>query len=1117
MRTVFSRSSVRFQAFLTVVGLAFALSLPVQAQEVTAAINGVVTDPSGSAVSGATVTAKDLDRGTPWPTTTNGAGAYSLPRLPVGRYEVRVSNQGFQTAVQSPIELQLNQVAKIDFQLQVGNVSETVEVTSAAPILQTESTQLGTVLDSRTNAQLPLATRNYVQLTLLSPGSVHPNPSTFTNGQATGNGGRPYINGNREQTNNFLLDGVDNNQVSDNLVGYTPSPDAIQEFNLIEQNASAEFGNFMGGIISATIKSGSNGFHGNAFEFFRNDKLNANEWQNNLVGTKRPLLRWNEFGGTLGGPIKKDKLFFFVDYQGERFDTPANTSGFTVLTTLERQGNFSQLLTQGLVIKNPLTGLAYPNNVIPTSQLSTVSQNIVNSKYYPQPINGNLINNQLNTKQTQTNEDQGDAKVDWARSDKDHIYGRYSQSVLNNPTTNSQALVYNSAQNYPVHNGALDYTRTISPSFVNDARVGVNYILIVNGNAPAGGIGNLNPVFGIQGVPNDLVPAMVFSANGFTNVSNANTELGSADNFEKFGDTVIQYEDTAILTKGDHTMHFGFQGWRQRIDTFYAGNNGLSGTFNFDGQYSGRAESDFMLGLANTIGTGTNGGTWGQRDNIFAGFFQDDWKITGKLTLNLGLRYEIHTPWVEVHNRQTNFGLFSGAVELAGVNASNQALYNTYNGIGNWQPRIGLAYAPGDGKTVIRSAITTSSYLEGTGTNLRLTINPPYSSEHNALYTPLNYPTTTLDQGYTPITNTGTCTSALALASSPTCFKGVGLRLWDPYFRPAQSIQWNFSIQRQLSNSFTVQASYVGQRNTHLVVPQAYLQKVLEPNGTVVNSPYVAGNPTLQGEISQISGTASDGNQSYNALQLVAQKRLAGGLEFQANYTWSKCMSNAIGYYGAGGQSGSQSAYFQNEYNAAAEWGPCFYDVTHIFSGYITYDLPFGRNRAFGKNMNKVVNAVAGDWQVNAIPSFHSGFPLTISANDSTGTNSRGARADCLGPGVVFGEQDASAALGGGYQWFSPAPYADPKAEVAAGKAAPHFGSCGVGTVRGPGLHTVDFSVSKQFLVTEHQNLEVRGEFLNVSNTPILNAPSRSFGNSLGVINSSQGARNIQLGLKYNF
>jgi hypothetical protein len=268
---------------------------------------------------------------------------------------------------------------------------------------------------------------------------------------------------------------------------------------------------------------------------------------------------------------------------------------------------------------------------------------------------------------------------------------------------------------------------------------------------------------------------------------------------------------------------------------------------------------------------------------------------------------------------------------LAGQNGNSRALYDTYNGIANWQPRIGIAYAPGDGKTVIRAAVTTSSYLEGTGTNLRLTINPPYSSEHDANYTALAYPGSTLSQGYLPITASGTCTPALALASSPTCFNNVTLRVWDPKFQPALSAQWNFSVQRQLSNSMTVQASYVGQRTTHLVVPQAYNQNVLNADGTVTRSPYLSGNPTLQDELGQISGTASSGNQKYNALQVVVQKRLAGGLSFQANYTWSKCMSDAIGYYGAGGQSGSQSAYFQNEYDYASEWGPCFYDVKHVF------------------------------------------------------------------------------------------------------------------------------------------------------------------------------------------
>ncbi|HMF74407.1 MAG TPA: carboxypeptidase regulatory-like domain-containing protein [Bryobacteraceae bacterium] len=1117
MSSFWSKYSIfRNLGIWSICALSFAfLSTPVWSQEVTATINGVVTDPSGAAVAGAKVTAKDLDKGTPWTTTTSGEGLYTFPRLPIGRYEVRVEQAGFQTGVNPEVALQLNQIARVDVGLQVGNISQTLEVTSSAPVLQTQSTTLGTVIDARTNTQLPLATRNYVQLTLLAPGSVHPNPQTFGNGQSTGNGGRPYINGNREQTNNFLLDGVDNNQVSDNLVGYTPSPDAIQEFNLITNNAAAEFGNFMGGIISASIKSGSNGFHGNIFEFFRNDKLNANDWQNNLIGTPRKPLRWNVFGATLGGPIIKNKLFFFVDYQGQRFDTPGNATGFTVLTTAERQGNFSQLLslTNPIQLYNPVTRAPFPNNQIPTSMLSPVAQRIVNSSYYPQPLNGNLANNQVNTISTQTNSDQGDARVDWAPSEKDHLFGRYSQSILDNPTTNSQLLQYNTAQNYPVHNGVLDWTHSIGSSFVNDARVGVNYVLITNG-AASNGLPNLNSTFGIAGVPGDILAAQSFSTTS-ANTIGTNT-IGNANNYQLFGDTVIQYQDTAIWTKGSHSMHFGFQGWRQRINTFYAGNNGLAGTFTYTGRFTslnpvspGAAEADFMLGLPAQIGTGTSGGTWGQRANILAGFFQDDWRVSRALTLNLGLRYEIHTPWVEVNNRQTNFGLFSGAVLIPGQNGNNDALYNTYNGIGNWQPRIGVAYAPGNGKTVFRAAATVSSYLEGTGTNLRLTINPPFSSEHFADYSALGYPTTTLDQGYTPINSTGTCTQAQALASSPNCFRGVTLRVWDPNVRPAQSLQWNGSVQHEFGGSTTVQVSYVGQKNTHLVVPQAYNQNVLLPNGSVTRSPFLSGNPALQSVIGQISGTATSGNQSYNALQVVFQKRLSNGLSFQANYTWSKCMSNAIGYYGAEGQSGAQAPYFQNEYNAASEWGPCFYDVEHSFNGYVTYDLPFGHNRRYGKNVNSVVNAVLGDWQINAIPSFRGGFPLTITATDQSGTNSRGARANCIAPAVVLGKQNAPAQLGGGYQWFSPASFTTP--------ASGTFGNCGVGTLRGPGLHTIDLSASKLFRTFENQSLEVRGEFINFSNTPILNSPNRSIGTELGVITGSQGARNIQIGMKYRF
>ena len=272
------------------------VGLPQQAlaQQVTAAITGKVTDPSDAPIGNAAVTAKDVARGTTWTTETNALGFYNLPRVPVGSYEIKVEAKGFQTAIHPPVQLELNQTARVDFQMKVGQVTETIEVTGAAPLLQSETTQLSTVIGSKTNEQLPLATRNYVQLTLLAPGTTHPDPSSMTSPLTTGNGGRPYVNGNREQSNNFLLDGVDNNQVSDNLVGYTPSPDAIQEFNMITNNASAEFGNFQGAIISTTIKSGTNELHGTLFEFFRNCHggdsgfcLNANSWANNWQGSPR--------------------------------------------------------------------------------------------------------------------------------------------------------------------------------------------------------------------------------------------------------------------------------------------------------------------------------------------------------------------------------------------------------------------------------------------------------------------------------------------------------------------------------------------------------------------------------------------------------------------------------------------------------------------------------------------------------------------------------------------------------------------------------------------------------------------------------------------------------------
>jgi hypothetical protein len=324
----YSRSLACKGFLLLLTCICFDTLQPARCQDVSAALTGTILDDTGVAVVNAVVSAIDIEKGNVFTAQTDSAGVFNLQYVSIGTYILKATAPGFQTAVNSPVTLVLNQIFRVDFRLKVGSIRETVEVSSATPSLQTDTSQLSTIFDSHSNINLPLATRNYIQLTLFAPGSVNPNPQTLNSADSTGPAaaGRPYINGNREQANNFLLDGMDNNQVSDNLVGFTPSVDAIQEFNLIIQNASAEFGNFQGGIVSISIKSGTKSYHGDAFEFFRNDVLNANNWANKFQGLPRPALRWNMFGGTLGGPVPKKGLFFFVDYQAQRFAHPATST-----------------------------------------------------------------------------------------------------------------------------------------------------------------------------------------------------------------------------------------------------------------------------------------------------------------------------------------------------------------------------------------------------------------------------------------------------------------------------------------------------------------------------------------------------------------------------------------------------------------------------------------------------------------------------------------------------------------------------------------------------------------------------------------------------------------------
>lgn len=1105
------------KVLVRLVGLMCLCAWVAGAQEVSAGITGRITDPSGSAIVGASVLAKNVDRGTEWPTTSNEDGIYSLPRLPIGNYSLKIEAKGFKTSIQPALTLEVNQRARLDVTMEIGGVTETVTVSGEAALLQTDTTQVGSVISASTIVNTPLVSRNPLALTLLAPGVTTPNPSGFNTGTRTGGGGRPYVNGNREEGNNFLLDGVDNNQTSDNLTAYQPNLDAIAEFKMITNNASAEFGNFQGGIINVVIKSGTNEFHGNVFEYFRNDKLNANNWARNwTVGQNfRSPIRWNQFGGTFGGPIKKDKLFFFADYQGLRRATPPSVSATVLMPAAWRQGDFSNLLdpkysgvAAGIPLYNPYSENAatgartpFPNNQIPVSLFNPVIKNLfANPSVYPLPAlsTQNVVtdSNYFYTSSSYVKSDQGDLKLDYKASDKDDLSARYSNGRQDQPGVNSAPFLYNSFNIAPFQNGVINWTRTINPRLVNEARVGVNNIMLNNGGEDKG-LGDIASKLGMQNAGTGLLSLTGFAYTAALGNANIGTQ-------QLFATTTYHYADNVSVNRGRHMMKMGGNILRQQINAFYAGNNGRSGYMNFSGRFTAAnaispagkqvGEADFILGMPSDYGRGLSTGTWGQRKTIYGFYFQDDWRVTNNLTLNLGLRWEYHTPLVEVANRQSNFGLFSGQLELAGQNGNSRALFNPYKK--DFQPRIGFAYTPDilSKKMVVRGAYTVSSFMEGTGTNLRLTMNPPFATEYTTLYNTPSYilPGSTLDQGLYGLSN-----------SDP--FKGATIRLWDPNVRPAEVQQWNLTLEFQLPSQNVLTVGYVGQHGTHLMVAMPYFQKQLI-NGQVLQGPYLAGNADLVSKISQISGTCSCANQKYNALQTSLHKRFSSGLEYQVSYTWSKGMSDSIGYYGEGGQAGGQSAYMQNLYDRRSEWGPAYFDIQQNFTTSFVYELPFGAKKKFGSNWNKAVDGVLGGWQMGGILSAHTGFPLTIKiSGDPSGTGARSFRAN------VVGTPNDPHNIGPGVSFLDVTAYSVPTART--------FGNSGVGIVRGPGMKRLDFSLHKQFNVTEKKYFELRGEAFNLFNTPIFNSPASQIITSslFGQIRSAQGERNIEMAVKFYF
>jgi outer membrane receptor protein involved in Fe transport len=856
------------------------------------------------------------------------------------------------------------------------------------------------------------------------------------------------------------------------------------------------------------MKSGTNEFHGNAFEFFRNEALDANSWANNRNNQRvKSKFRQNIFGGTFGGPIIREKLFFFAAYQNSiRRTGGAGTAAVT--PTAWRTGDLSAFTTP---IRDPQrTGACtaadrtacFPGNIIPANRIvNPVAKALfADNSLHPLPTRQQagtgvgLID--VVTANTLANP-QVDAKIDWRVTDKDNFSGRYSfqrgntQGVKGALPTNITSKTLQRPQNI-----SLNWTRTISPTVINEARVGFNRAVFISDFLDWADIGDANSRLGIPG--SQVIPglALVSAGNGISFGSRAVNEDNVTNTFH--------YGNNLTILRGRHSLKMGGQLQRYQQNRFYPGNNGLLGGFTYDGRFSGLAFADFLLDLMSNKSIGSQSGTWGHRQNRIGVFFQDDFKVRNNLTLNLGMRWEYTSPVVEVKDRQSNFDLRTGQQLFAGRDGNSRALYRPY--YKGFEPRIGFAWTPNmlNGKFVVRAGYGITQYMEGTGSNLRLPLNPPLFSE--------------ADQTYDATTGPGTITRGFTDVIVRNTPAG-NIRVWNPDLRPQFTQQWNLALEYQLTSSTSISAAYVGHKADHLVAPTDTNQPLPGTGPPSTWAPLDSRRPlfSVYPRVTQVSGTDSWARSNYHGLQVFGRQRLVSGFEFLASYTLSKTMTDNLGYYGSGGVA-AQGAYPSNNYDRRRDYGRAFFDARHNFVWSGTYELPVGKGRSFGTDWNPVVNGVLGGWQITSIVSAHTGFPMTIQATDVSLQSPRGGGR----PNLVGNPKPANQTID---SWLNPAislvaADCNPSVHAFCIPAQGTFGNAGVGIVEAPGYVNWDFGVGKKFYITEKHYIDFRAEFFNFTNTPSFSPPARNISdpNTFGRITGTVSPpRNIEFALKYYF
>jgi Carboxypeptidase regulatory-like domain/TonB-dependent Receptor Plug Domain/TonB dependent receptor len=1079
--------------------LLIAFAVPVIGQSVRGTILGTITDSSGAVVRGAKVTAIQNATGLIRSETSNDAGEYVIPQLPVGIYTVTVEEPNFKKAERTNVELRVDDRLRVDIALAVGQVSETVAVQETAPVISTDSSTLGNVVDNKKVTELPLNGRNFLQLNLLVPGAN----SGVKGSQNQTQGGSITVNGAREQANNFLLDGMDNNDLAINQYAVAISTEAIQEFKVQGSTYSAEFGRSSGAQINVATKAGSNQIHGVLYEYLRNDDLDAKNFFDRpgpIPGYKR-----NQYGASIGGPIKKNKTFYFGNFEGARI-RQGITKVATEPTTAMKNGDFSALPT---IIYDPtslhmangaLTRTPFPGNIIPSSMFSPTGVNVLNLYPTPNTPGTSTANGLYTSSPTKIDDfDQFTVRIDHRFTDKHTLFGRYSFIEENRFDTFDSFCA--SANNVPgfgcnTLNGGqqavLDYIWLISPNKVNEART--SFTRVRGGIFQQNEGNDVSTKLGILGTSRNPVDfgVPVITATGYD-------RLGEATNLpQDRHDNTFEWADSLSWTSGRHTMKFGTE--VRRFQENFLFDSSARGTINFTPFYTaqvsqtasgvvnavggtGNAIADLLLGDADTssvsrsfagITASTVAGLRQTSTNFFA---QDDFRVLSNLTLNLGLRWEYNAPTTDKYNHLATFDpTFPNSTPLPYLRISTPQTPNIYNASKKeFAPRFGFAYTPAP-KTVIRGGYGIFWDIKLLNVILNSALTAPFLTGYTFNQSTNGVPNISLSNPYGG-TSGGPAIPSASWVENP--FK-------DGYVQ-----QWNFNIQRELTPSMGLTVGYVGSKGTHL--DRAY--DINEPAPTASFTQALRKYPGY----AAINVRSASASSSYDALQVSLEKRFSHGLSFLAAYTYSKSIDDSSLWNG--------SVVTVTNFNL--ERGLSTFDARNRFILSYTYDLPYGHGRTFGSGSSKFVNAVLGGWQTNGIVTIQSGNPLDPSTGLQLSGTQTGTRPDVTCNPNNFNHDPA--------EWFNTACFSD--------NFIGRYGTAGRNIIIGPGTHDFDMALLKRFgLGKEDRYLQFRTEFFNIFNHPNFDNPnvtetSSTFGKitSAGVQDSRASSRQIQFALRLVF